>query len=199
MSKPDDSPRCMLESENDISAFSADTVSRLFREHNRALVGYLRARLRCENEAKEVAQEAYVRLLQLHQPGTPSLLRAYLFKTATNLAIDRLRRRAVRDRAQNIEIFDEVMPPRNTAQSPEQQLLTQEVTGLLLKSLQELPDKCLLVFRLHRLDGIDQREVARQLGFSARMVRRYVTYAMTYCRLRMDGVPTDQARRLVTL
>src|ERR1700716_3589777 len=101
MSEPDESLRCMLESENDISTFSADTVSRLFREHNRALVGYLRARLRCENEAKEVAQDASVRLLQLHQPGTPGLLRAYLFKTATNLAIDRLRRRAVRYRAQN--------------------------------------------------------------------------------------------------
>jgi RNA polymerase sigma factor (sigma-70 family) len=199
MSEPDESPRCMLESENDISTFSADRISRLFREHNPALVGYLRARLRCENEAKEVAQEAYVRLLQLHQPGTPSLLRAYLFKTATNLAIDRLRRRAVRYRAQNIEMFDEVTPARDTAESPEQRVLTQEVTGLLLESLQELPDKCLLVFRLHRLDGIDQREVARQLGCSARMVRRYVTYAMTYCRLRVDGVSTDQARRLVTL
>ena len=72
---------------------AAAAVSKLFRDHNRMLVGYLTSRLRSEQEAKEVAQEAYVRLLQLQDPGTPSLLRAYLFKTATNLAIDRLRHR----------------------------------------------------------------------------------------------------------
>jgi len=43
---------------------AAETIAHLFHEHNRALVGYLRARLRSEQEAKEVAQEAYVRLLQ---------------------------------------------------------------------------------------------------------------------------------------
>ncbi len=45
-------------------ASGADAVSHLFREHNRVLVGYLTGRLRSEQEAKEVAQEAYVRLLQ---------------------------------------------------------------------------------------------------------------------------------------
>jgi RNA polymerase sigma factor (sigma-70 family) len=91
------------------SASNGAAVSQLFREHNRMLVGYLTTRLRSEQEAKEVAQEAYVRLLQLHEPGTPSLLRAYLFKTATNLAIDRLRHRRVRQRAEERqELFAEL-------------------------------------------------------------------------------------------
>ena len=53
---------------------TAAAVSQLFREHNRLLVGYLAVRLRSEQEAKEVAQEAYVRLLQLKEPGDPILL-----------------------------------------------------------------------------------------------------------------------------
>ena len=40
-------------------------IQRLFEEHNRTLIGFLRARLRSEAEARDVAQEAYVRLLQL--------------------------------------------------------------------------------------------------------------------------------------
>jgi RNA polymerase sigma-70 factor (ECF subfamily) len=71
----------------------AGWVAALFNAHNPALVGYLTARLRSPEEAKEVAQEAYVRLLQLGDPCASSLLRAYLFKTAANLPIDRLRRR----------------------------------------------------------------------------------------------------------
>jgi hypothetical protein len=79
---------------------AAAAVSQLFREHNGVLMGYLTTRLRSEQEAKEVAQEAYVRLSQLQEPGIPGLLRAYLFRTATNLAIDRLRHRRVRHRAE---------------------------------------------------------------------------------------------------
>ena len=86
---------------------TGNAVSQLFRDHNRMLVGYLTSRLRSEQEAKEVAQEAYVRLLQLQDPGTPSLLRAYLFKTATNLAIDRLRHRRVQHQAEEQpELFE---------------------------------------------------------------------------------------------
>src|ERR1700761_7071907 len=72
---------------------ASSAVAQLFREHNRVLVRSLAVRLRSTHEANEVAQEAYARLLRLEQQGTPSLLRAYLFKIATNIAIDRLRHR----------------------------------------------------------------------------------------------------------
>src|SRR3546814_9782476 len=55
-------------------------LARLFREHNASLVQLLRARLRLAQEAWDVAQEAYVRMLQLdrlrsegHTPELPSL------------------------------------------------------------------------------------------------------------------------------
>src|ERR1700732_5026585 len=70
----------------------AALIERLFREHNEALVRFLRGRVESHNEALEVAQEAYVRLLSLDQPGAVSYLRAFLFKTAANMAIDRRRR-----------------------------------------------------------------------------------------------------------
>jgi RNA polymerase sigma-70 factor (ECF subfamily) len=172
----------------------------LFREHNRVLVAYLTARLRSEQEAREVAQEAYVRLLQLHEPGTPSLLRAYLFKTATNLAIDRLRHRSVRQRAEEQqELFAELDPTSNQLDDPAAQLLAREQTEQLLGYLQELPVKCQHVFKLHRLEEVPQREVAARLGFSERMVRRYVTYAMVYCHLRLQGMTPDQVRQKVSL
>jgi RNA polymerase sigma factor (sigma-70 family) len=182
------------------SASNGAAVSQLFREHNRMLVGYLTTRLRSEQEAREVAQEAYVRLLQLHEPGTPSLLRAYLFKTATNLAIDRLRHRRVRQRAEEQqELFAELTPARNEWDDPANQLLVREQADQLLGYLQELPIKCQHVFKLHRFEGLSQHEVAARLGFSERMVRRYVTYAMVYCHLRLDGMPAGQARQKVTL
>jgi RNA polymerase sigma factor (sigma-70 family) len=178
----------------------AGAVSELFRHHNRLLVGYLTNRLSSEQEAKEVAQEAYVRLLQLQDPGSPSLLRAYLFKTATNLAIDRLRHRRVRYQAEERqELFASAAAGAMQSDDPVDQLAEREQTARLLGYLQELPPKCLQVFNLHRLEGVPQRDVAARLGFSERMVRRYVTYAMVYCRLRLDGMVADEARRKVSL
>ena len=182
------------------SAPNSAAVSQLFREHNRMLVGYLTTRLRSEQEAKEIAQESYVRLLQLHEPGTPSLLRAYLFKTATNLAIDRLRHRSVRQRAEEQqELFAELAPTYNEWDDPAKQLLVRDQADQLLGYLQELPIKCQHVFKLHRLEGLPQHEVATRLGFSDRMVRRYVSYAMVYCHLRLEGMTADQVRQKVTL
>jgi len=178
---------------------SGETVSHLFREYNRMLIGYLTSRLRSVQEAKEVAQEAYVRLLQLQEPGTPSLLRAYLFKTATHLAIDRLRHRAVRQSAERTELFRELADDGGACEDPAEQLAARERAEQLLGFLEELPAKCREVFTLHRLEGVAQLEVGGRLGISERMVRRYVTYAMVYCRLRLDGVPADHAREQVAL
>jgi RNA polymerase sigma factor (sigma-70 family) len=175
-------------------------VSQLFREHNRLLVRYLTIRLRSEQEAKEVAQEAYARLLQLPQPGAPNLLRAYLFKTATNLAIDRLRHRMVRRRTEEQPaLLGEFSAIRDGSGDPAEQLLAREQTEQLLGYLQELPPKCQRVFDLHRLEGMPQHAVATRLGFSERMVRRYITYAMLYCHLRLQGMTVDQVRSKVAL
>ena len=179
---------------------TAVAVSELFREHNRMLVGYLRSRLGSEQEAKEVAQEAYVRVLQLHEPGAPGLLRAYLFKTAANLAVDRLRHRRVRQRSEEQpQLFEELNPTGGELDDPAAQLLAREQADQLLRILQELPVKCEQVMNLHRFEGASQRDVSLRLGISERMVRRYVTYAMVYCRLRLDGMAVDEVRKRVPL
>jgi RNA polymerase sigma-70 factor (ECF subfamily) len=179
---------------------TAVAVSELFREHNRMLVGYLRSRLGSEQEAKEVAQEAYVRVLQLHEPGAPGLLRAYLFKTAANLAVDRLRHRRVQQRfEQQPQLFEELNATSGELDDPAEQLLAREQADQLLRFLQELPTQCQQVMSLHRFEGLSQRDVAVRLGISERMVRRYVTYAMVFCHLRLEGMQVHQVRQKVSL
>jgi DNA-directed RNA polymerase specialized sigma24 family protein len=68
------------------SGARAAEISQLFRDRNRALVLFLASRLKDMQAAREVAQEAYVRVLQLEAPGAVSFLRSYLFKVAANLA-----------------------------------------------------------------------------------------------------------------
>lgn len=169
----------------------AEAVAQLFRDHNRSLVSYLAMRLRSLQEAKEVAQEAYVRLLQLDAPGAESFLRAYLFKVATNLAVDRIRQRGRRQR------YVEDVPAEELEtglEEPSRRTLAREQLVALISGLEELPEKCRAAFLMYRLDGMSQQDIATRLGVSDRMVRSYVTQAMVYCRLRADGATAEQAR-----
>jgi RNA polymerase sigma-70 factor (ECF subfamily) len=172
----------------------AQTVAELFRKYNRSLVSLLAARLHSVEEAREVAQEAYVRLLQLDQPGTVSLLQAYLFRTACNLAVDRVRQRSTHARLLNehaAEVFEDRAVPEEAIET---RALAGDELRMLQTSLGELSEKCRRTFLLYRLEGLEQQDIARRVGITQRMVRYYTSYALKYCRLRMGGVPAELAR-----
>ena len=59
-----------------------EMIADLFKQHNDTLIKFLRARLRSDADAHEVAQEAYVKLLDLDKPDAISYLKAYLFRVA---------------------------------------------------------------------------------------------------------------------
>ncbi len=161
----------------------AEAVTELFRCHNRALVGFLAARLDSEAEAQEVAQEAYVRLLQLEQPGAAGFLRAYLFRIAANLAVDRLRRRNVRARAPMNELFEEWLD----TPTPAQRALADGQMRQVAEALRQLPREVSSVFVMHVIEGRSLQRIARETGVTDRMLRYRVARALAHCREYLDG------------
>ena len=139
----------------------------------------------------EVAQEAYVRLLQLESTGTVSFLRAYLFKIAGNIAIDRLRQQQTRARFDQLAEFDELF----IEPSAERTLIAREELVHLGRIVAEFPEKYQQAFRLHRLEDCSFSEIALQIGIKERMVRRYETNTLVYLRLRRAGVSSADAWR----
>jgi RNA polymerase sigma factor (sigma-70 family) len=170
-------------------------IAQLFREHNRALVSLLTVRLQSFDEAREVAQEAYARMLQLDKDGTPGFLRFYLFRVAVNLATDRLRQRArfYRHMAEATQDFD------GDLNEPESQVLAQDELQRLSGYLKEIPDRCREALMLFRLEELSQEEIAKRLGVTPRMARRYISYALTYCRQRIDGMSAHDVKESLKL
>jgi RNA polymerase sigma-70 factor (ECF subfamily) len=162
----------------DASPARADLVARLFREHNRALVSFLTARLHSEQDAREVAQEAYVRILQLDKPEGLSFLKAYLFKTAANLAVDRMRARAIRNHPRVDELFNELEEPV----PPEREVLAQQELEAIGRRLSGLPSQCRYAFAMHVLLERPIKDIAAELRLSERMVRYYVVQGLERCR-----------------
>lgn len=166
----------------------SERVERLFREHNEALLRFLNVRLRSRHAAREVAQEAYVRLLSLDRPpGTAGYLQSLLFKTAANLAIDRLRREERFVRVVDAPMFHEFADTR----TPERQAAAAQTIQRLERLVAALPEKCRRAFLLNRIDGMDFPTIAREMGLSERMVRTYVVRALLHCRARADIEETE--------
>ena len=154
-------------------------LSRLFVAHNKELLSFLMTRLG-EAEAREVAQEAYARLLRLDQPETLGFLRAYLFKTAANLSIDRLRhRQTLRVTQAQIGLLHELQ----TTPDPEELIAREQEARLAAQYLLELPAACRQAFLLYRVYEYSLAEVAAEMGVSERMIRYYIVQAMDHCRV----------------
>jgi RNA polymerase sigma factor (sigma-70 family) len=163
-------------------ATRAQLVERLFREHNDSLLRFLALRLRSPQDAREVAQEAYVRLLSLDEPGAVSYLRAFLFKTAANLAVDRLRRNDVRMRAAQEPLFSQL----SDACTPERQLAAKQSIERLSRLVAAMPASCRRAFVLSRIHGLSTPAIARKMNVSERSARAYVVRALLYCRAGLD-------------
>ncbi|PWK88632.1 RNA polymerase sigma factor [Fulvimonas soli] len=158
----------------------AGRVAALYREHHGALVALLQCRLNSRADAQEIAQEVYVRLLAMDHMDHIDSPRAFLFRMATNLSVDYLRKRAVRAG----------LPPEPeegdwaSAPLPEQHAWAVQQWRKVQAALRELPAKTSRAFVLHVVEGRDFAAIARDMRLSERMVRYHVSNALAHCRER---------------
>ena len=178
--------RANVRPENE-KAFAATSrraeLRRLFERHNESLVRRIATKLGSRNEAKDVAQEAFARILGLDDTRVVNHLRAYLFKTANNIAVDRLRERTRRSGQLDIDPDDIVFESEDSR--VEQAVDAVQRLELIGRSLAELPPKCRMAFLLFKIEGRSYAEIASQLGVSESMIRKYVLRALRHCHTRL--------------
>jgi RNA polymerase sigma-70 factor (ECF subfamily) len=121
--------------------------------------------------------------LSLDQPGAVSYLRAFLFKTAANLAIDRRRRyQSYGDKVAHRQLFMEFAENR----TPERLVAGEQTLRRLGSLIESLPAKCQTAFVMSQIHGLDAASIAAQLGITDSMVRKYVVRALLRCREQLD-------------
>jgi len=145
-------------------------------------------RLRSQEEAKEVAQEAYVHALGLNRPEEVNFLRKYLFSIAGNLADNRIKQRGRRRRADELVFFD--TESAYEGRSPERIWAGNLDLAVIYGALKTLTPICRESFRLVRIEGLSVTEAAKQLNVSSRLVRRYVARALACCATALKSAAT---------
>jgi RNA polymerase sigma-70 factor (ECF subfamily) len=123
--------------------------------------------LRDSEEARDVAQEAFVRAWQaLPSFRGQSAFYTWLFRIAMNVAMDRARQRASRGRALGTERVPEEDWERvmvDQAPSPEQRAARAEQRARIRQALATLPEHHRTIIMLSDLEGLSYREIAEVL------------------------------------
>jgi len=116
----------------------------------------------------DVVQETYCRLSALDSIAHITSGRAYFFRTARNIAIEKIRRaRIVRiDCVTEIDALNVV----DEEPSPERVVASRRELGRVRRLIEELPERCRRIFTLRRIHGLSQRETARRLGVTENVV-----------------------------
>lgn len=156
------------------------SVNSLYSEHHSWLRNWLRHKLGCPDQAADLAQDTFIRLMTGRRDAAALRSpRAYLSTIAHGLLVNQWRRLEL-ERAW-LEALAGL--PEPLAASPEEQALALEALHAVDAMIRRLPARVREAFLLAQLDGLRYAQIAVQLGVSERMVKKYMAQAMLQCLL----------------
>lgn len=164
----------------ELRAGDETALRRIFDQHYSLLLGDIYHYVPDEDTCKDLVQDVFVELwnkratLQIH-----SSLRAYLRRAAINRALNFIkvnRRTVLEDTSDWSDTADR--SSQEIHQKKEQELLE----AALHEAIDQLPEKCRLVFSLSRFERLSHKEISDQLGISAKTVENQITKALRYLR-----------------
>ena len=162
----------------------SDVVERLFTAHRTALLQYLTRLLHSAEDAEEIVQETYIRLLKLDDLGhLDSEVRRFLFRIATNLARDRFRQRKAR--AHDAHVPFDMLELEGSSEAPEEIVDWDAGMVVLKQALLDLPPRHRQVFLLHVTENMSYRTIAKHLGVSTKTVERDLAMVLELCQSRL--------------
>jgi RNA polymerase sigma-70 factor (ECF subfamily) len=147
--------------------------------HEPLLRAWLRSRFATLRDIDDLVQETYLRLFRARSAGKIDHPKSYLFATARNAALDRLRR----DRIVAFEPLTDSAAPLVSAPSPDLRAADADAElALLTAALRALPERCREVLVLRKHHGLSHEEIATRLGISKNTVNAQITLGMMRCR-----------------
>jgi len=159
---------------------SASFINKLFHDHNSGLVRFLTHKLSDPEEAADVAQTAYQKLMTVENPERLENAKGYLYQTAMNLAIDRIR--TAKHRASHLRGLRDNPEQSITTDTPDRKLDHTQRLDQIDRAIRELPENCQRSFLMHRGEDKTYGEIADCLDVSVSMVEKYIIQALKHLR-----------------
>ena len=155
----------------------SNPVEVLYNDHHHWLTGWLRRKLGCPENAADLAQDTFIRVLSAREAPTLIEPRAFLTTVAKRVLFNFYRRQDL-ERAY-LEALAQM--PEHVAPSEEERAFILQTLVELDLLLDGLPTQVKRAFLLAQLDGLTYAQIGAQLGISIATVKRHLTKAAMRC------------------
>ena len=181
--------------DGDVAAFEA-----LMSRHIDGVTGHLLRMVTDPNDAQDLAQDAFMKVYANRENYTAEgRFSTWLYRIATNTAIDLLRRRGKRqfvslssampsrdEESERTELHETLADPGSLA--PPEILAMAESWAEVGRAIEHLSEKQRELFRLRSIEGLDYRTIGERLGIGAETVRTRMHSLRQEIRHRMKWV-----------
>lgn len=144
-------------------------------------------------EVEDIVQETYVRACQVERNAAINTPRAFLLKTARNLALDHVKRAETR---LSVSLEDDEPAALAERDSPADETFdeaaTNEEFALFCEAVRHLPVQCRRAFVLKKVYGYSRREIAELMGLTENTVQTQIARGMKRCTYFMEQFEKDR-------
>lgn len=142
-------------------------------EHYREILYYIQRLIGDKDLAKDLTQDTYIKALEVDKKSNSIIQKAYLYKIAHNLVIDKTRRNKIL----TLTAYEEenhFIPENERPDS----IIDDEAKQKKLKlCIQNLSNRNKQAFVLHVYKGYSRKEISKIMGISANAVEKNITRA----------------------
>ena len=165
-----------------------DSFEQLFHQYYPGLCGYAESLLGKPEVAEEVVQDVFYNIWKNRDNlNITRSLQSYLYRSAYNNSMMYLRKmRREHFLEDGFKTDVELDSP-----DPSQILQLNEVSELLAKTLEGLPERTREIFRMNRQEGLKYREIADRLSISVKTVEANMGKALRALRNSMEKYEQD--------
>ena len=149
----------------------------------------------CSNPADvaDMRQDVYTHVIAAARQSIPQRTKSFLFATARNLLIDRVRH----ERIVSIEMVADLDELGLVADEPGQErtAVARDELRRVRAAIDRLAPKCRETILLRRVEGLSGREIAQRMGISESAVSHYVDNGVRSLANMLFGEPDDRRSR----
>jgi len=159
-------------------SFEHNQAIQLYDNNHFWLFSWLRKKLGCPEDAKDISHDTFVRLLSSAELSSLNKPRAYLLVTATRLLINRSKKQKIEIEAiqQMSHLFADV-----DNQCPLSITASIKLLSEIMHTLQTgLSKQQYQAFMLSRVEGKSYQEIAEYMGVSTHNVKYYITTSLVF-------------------
>lgn len=151
----------------------------LVQRHEKRVRGLAYRYLGRQDQADDLAQEAFLRVLRSASSYEPTAAFAtWLYRIVVNLCLDAVRK-------PRLAALSDDDPARGSVPPPEQAMLDQEKCRAVQRAVQDLPERQRIVVLLHRFEGLTHAEIAQATTWSEAAVESLLVRAYSLLRQRL--------------